>query len=266
MIVESYEDVVKLSGAVRVNFWSTIQTAVALTLQRHPSGVIIDLGAVTEMTPLGADSFRDALRFVESNDARIVVANTPEHVLQVLRQVPEVRSQLPIVDTVEQARRSLDLLVEDTPAHPKRKREEKLKPVRTILVCLSGDDSDAHLLDMTVEFVDREPANVVMIYPIIVPRELPLNSPLPDEEERAVATLEAGRAAMAGSKAVTEIRLERARDLPSLIAETSEEIKAAQVLVGVSVRPRHEENAWHALEAVIQKVKTPLVIVRPRLD
>ncbi|MGE0001561.1 MAG: STAS domain-containing protein [Fimbriimonadaceae bacterium] len=265
MIVESYEDVVKLSGAVRENFWSTIQTAVALTLQRHPSGVIIDLSGVTEMTPLGADSFRDALKFVESNEARIVVAEVPEPILHVMRQVPEVRSQLPLADTVEQARRSLDLLVKEEPEQPKRRREERQRPVRTVLVCLSGDDSDSHLLTMTLEFVDRNPSKVVMIYPIIVPRELPLNSPLSDEEERAAATLAAGQEAMAGSLAVTEIRLERARDLPSLIAETSEEVEAAQVLVGVSARQRHEEDAWHALEAVIQKVKTPLVIVRPRL-
>jgi len=265
MIVESYEDVVKLSGVVRDNFWSTIQTAVALTLQRHPSGVIIDLSGVTEMTPLGADSFRDALKFVESNDARIVVAEVPEAVLHIMRQVPEVRSQLPLADSVEQARRSLDLLVDEGAEPVKRRREERVKPSRTLLICLSGDDSDAHLLAMTREFVDRSPAKVVMIYPILVPRELPLNSPLPDEEERAAATLESGRKAMSESQAVTEIRLERARDLPSLIADTSEEIEAAQVLVGVSIRPRHEEDAWHALEAVIQKVKTPLVIVRPRL-
>lgn len=262
MIVESFEDVVRLSGAMRSNFWSTIHTAVSLTLQRHPTGVIIDLGSVTEMTPEGAETFRDAIRFVESNDARIVVANASESVLAVLRQVPEVRSQLPIVETVEMARRSLDLLVEPEEHAGKKKKEPAVKPERTILACLSGDDSDSHLLHMTQEFVDRVPARVVLLYPIVVPRELPLASPLPEEEERAAATLEAGKKALSQHSTLAEVRLERTRDLPSLIEETSEQVQAAQVLVGVSTMPRHGEDAWRALEAVIQKVKSPLVFVR----
>jgi hypothetical protein len=262
MIVESYEDVVHLSGAMRSNFWSTIHTAVSLTLQRHPTGVIIDLGGVTEITPDGAETFRDALRFVESNAARIVVANASEPVLAVLRQVSEVRSQLPIVATVEQARRSLDLLLEPEEPSGKKKKESSLKVDRTILACLSGDDSDLHLLTMAQEFVDRVPARVVLLYPIVVPRELPLASPLPNEEERAAATLESGRRALAQHATISEVRLERTRDLPSLIEEVSEQVKAAQVLVGVSTMPRHGEDDWKALEAVIQRVKSPLVFVR----
>jgi anti-anti-sigma regulatory factor len=265
MIAESYEDVVKLSGAIRTNVWGTIHTAVSLTLGRHPTGVILDLGDVTEITAEGAETFRDAIKFVEKASARVVVANVPEHVLAVIRQVPEVRSQLPIADTVEQARRSLDLLVEPEDDAPKKRREPPVKPTRTILACLSGDDSDSHLLQMVQEFVDRHPARVVLLYPVLVPRELPLNSPLPEEEERAASTLEQGRKALSSHSTLAEVRLERTRDLPGLIADTSAEVGAAHVLVGVSVRPRLDEESWRALEAVIQRVKSPLVFVRAAL-
>ena len=114
MIVESYEDVIILSGALRSNFWETIHTAISLTLKRHPTGVIIDCSGITEITPDGAETFHDAIDFVAAHKrARIVVAAVSEEMLEVLRSVPEVRSQLPIAETVEAARKSLDLLVEN---------------------------------------------------------------------------------------------------------------------------------------------------------
>src|SRR5947207_872967 len=114
MIVESYEDVVILSGPLRSNFWETIHTAIALTLKRHPTGVIIDCSGITELTPEGAETFQDAIQFVKEHErARIVVAAVSPQAMEVLRHVPEVRSQLPVVATVEEARRSLDLLLKE---------------------------------------------------------------------------------------------------------------------------------------------------------
>ena len=125
MIVESYEDVIVLSGELRSNFWETIHTAIALTLKRHPTGVIIDCSGITLMTPEGGETFHDAIDFVAEHDrARIVVAGVSKSVLEVLRSVPEVRSQLPVAESVEDARRSLDLLVEDEPDVPKKKRRK----------------------------------------------------------------------------------------------------------------------------------------------
>src|SRR5688500_219102 len=113
MIVESYEDVIVVSGALRSNFWETIHTAISLMLKRHPTGVIIDCSGISEVTPEGADTFRDIMAFIHEHDARIIVAGVPVQVMEVLKSVPEVRSQLAVAKSVEEARRSLDLLVEE---------------------------------------------------------------------------------------------------------------------------------------------------------
>src|SRR4051794_2917253 len=105
MIVESYEDVIILSGALRSNYWETLHTAISLTLKRHPSGVIIDCSGLTEATPEGAETFRDVMEYIHGHDARVIVAAVPSKVYEVLRTVPEVRSQLAITESVEEARK-----------------------------------------------------------------------------------------------------------------------------------------------------------------
>ena len=108
MIVESYEDVIVISGALRSNFWETIHTAISLMLKRHPTGVILDCSGITEVNTAGADTFRDVMSFIHDQDARVIVTAVPPQVMEVLRTVPEVRSQLAVAKTVEEARRSLD--------------------------------------------------------------------------------------------------------------------------------------------------------------
>ena len=273
MIVESYEDVIVLSGELRSNFWDTIRTAIALTLKRHPTGVIIDCSGITHMTPEGGETFHDAIDFVAEHDhARIVVAGVPEKILEVLRSVPEVRSQLPIADTVEDARRSLDLLVEDEDDEPKKKKKKKKGSEvreydRVIIAVLSGDDSDDELLHVTNEFVSTLPAKVVMLFPIIVPRNLPLQAPMPEVEERALKAIEMGKERMKQYKTAYEVRLEHARDLPTLIHDVAEEAAADRVIFAISRRsPEKLEEGVKLISLILQKVACPVMFVRGKTD
>lgn len=270
MIVESYEDVIVLSGALRSNFWETIHTAISLTLKRHPTGVIIDCSGITEMTQDGGETFHDAIDFVKEHErARIVVAAVPPEVLEVLRSVPEVRSQLPIAETVEDARRSLDLLVEVESELPKRRKRgvETRKYDRTIIAILSGDESDEELMNVTKEFVSTLPAKVVLLYPIVVPRNLPLQAPMPELEERAITAIELGKEKMKEYKTAYEVRLERTRDLPSLIHDIAEEVDAARVIFAFSRRnPEQMEEGMKLVQHIFQKVDRPIVIVRGEID
>ena len=266
MIVESYEDVIILSGALRSNFWETIHTAISLTLKRHPTGVIIDCSGITEITPDGAETFHDAIDFVaEHKQARIVVAAVSDEMLEVLRSVPEVRSQLPIAETVEAARRSLDLLVEtDDVQHKKRKREPEVRAFdRIILAVLSGDESDEELFHVANEFVSTLPAKVVLLFPIIVPRNLPLQAPMPELEDRAVKAFDAGKERLKQYKTAHEIRLERARDLAGLIHDVAEEVDAVRVIFALSKRtPAQQEEGMKLISTILQRVNRSVVIVR----
>lgn len=267
MIVESYEDVVILSGPMRANFWETIHTAISLTLKRHPSGVIIDCTEVTELTPEGAETFHDAIFFVKEHDrARIVVAGVSPKVMEVLRQVPEVKSQLPVVATVEDARRSLDLLVSDE-EHGKKKKKESFKAFdRVIVAVISGDAGDEHMLKVTEELVDTMPAKVVLLYPVVVPRELPLTAPMPSDEEKAAVALEQGRQRMFERGTPCDVRLERTRDIPSILQDVAAEVDAAHVIVGLASDLKGDDEYVRVLKAVLERVKRPLVIVRGPRD
>lgn len=266
MIVESYEDVIILTGALRSNFWETIHTAISLTLKRHPTGVVIDCGGITEITLAGAETFHDAIDFIAEHDrARIVVAAVPSHVLEVIMSVPEVRSQLPIAETVESARRSLDLLVVQEDHEPKKKKKEIENVERTILAVLSGDESDEELLLLIKEFVDSTPGKVVLLFPVVVPRNLPLQAPMPELEERAIKAIDFSKSRLAELKTVYEVRLEHTRDLPSLIHETSEEVDAARVLIAFTRRnPEQMEAGLRLMFSIMQKVSRPIVLVRGR--
>lgn len=267
MIVESYEDVVVLSGPLRSNFWETIHTAISLTLKRHPTGVIIDCSQITELTTGGADTFHDAIEFVKEHDrARIILAAVPPAVMEVLKEVPEVRSQLPVAATVEEARRSLDLLVLDEAAQAKIKKEQVRAFDRRIVAVISGDESDRHMFQVTEELVDTMPAKVVLLYPIVVPRDMPLTAPMPQQEELAALALEQGRKRMVDRKTPCEVRLERTRDIPSILQEVAVECDAAHVIVGLASDLRGDDGYLKVLKAVVEKVKKPLVIVRGERD
>ena len=74
-------------------------------------------------TPEGAETFHDAMDFIRNHHARVILAAVPGHVMEVLKNVPEVRSQLPICATVADARRSLDLGVDVEEDHGKKKKK-----------------------------------------------------------------------------------------------------------------------------------------------
>lgn len=265
MIVESYEDVLILSGALRQNFWETVQTAISLILKRHPSGVIIDCSQITEITPLGAETFADVFDFVgEHEEARIILAAVPEHVKQVLREVPEVRSQIPIVGSVEEARCSLDLLASS-------EKEGKGKDAnrewdRDILAVLEGVAEDADVIHVAEELILHHKTRVTLLLPVVVPRELPLTAPLADLEAKLAAASESGKKAIKAAGAKVEIKLERTRDIATLMEEISEEVDADYVIAAITLsRGVRRTDAFRTVESVLEKVKRPVIIVRGSL-
>lgn len=261
MIVESSEDVIKLSGPIRMNFWETIQTAIALTLQRHPSGVIVDCANVTELTEEGAATFQAAIDFVlEHEDARIIFVAVPDQVKEVMRQAPQVRSQMVLLDNIGQARRSLDLLA-DAP-----KTEERKTYDRQILTCLFPTAFDHHILDVTLELVSDLPAKVILLLPIVVPREHPLQASMPESEERVDCFAEKAKTILAARNVPYDIRLERTRDLASLIAETAEEVDAAHVLVSIAPSHKQDEAMTKVLKSILNKVNRSVLFVRKPID
>ena len=136
-----------------------------------------------------------------------------------------------------------------------------------IVAVLSGDESDDELLHVTNEFVCTLPAKVVMLFPIVVPRDLPLQAPMPEKEEKALKAIEMGRQRMKQYNTAYDVRLEHTRDLPTLIHEVAEQAAADRVIFAISRRtPEKLEEGVKLVSSILQKVACPVMFVRGKKD
>lgn len=265
MIVESYEDVIILSGTLESNHWETIHTAISLTLRRHPSGVIIDCSGMTHMSAAGAETFHDAMDFIRNHDARIILAAVPEKIMEVLKTVPEVRSQLPVVDTVEAARRSLDLGLEHDEGHGKKKKKLVApENARKVIVCLytgTSVDEDDSAMRATSMIADSFPSEIYLICVLLVPRHLPIQSPLAESELSAANALDRAKQFFDQRNLPHQDRIERGRDVASALADVLEDIDAVTIILPLSREPMKAENNLAIVRSVTAKIERQVMFV-----
>lgn len=260
MIVESYEDVILLSGALRSNFWDTIHTAISLTLRKFPNGVIVDCSGITECTAEGGETFHDALDYIRNHGARFIVASVPPPVLEILKTVPEVRSQLPIAASVEEARRSMVL-------SPEERVKATTSNVAASLLHLYGTECDNAALDFFCDEVRSHGEEAHLVFVIEVPRDLPIQAPLPQQEELAHRTLENAKNRLRDRHLVSTTHVERARDLAAGIAAVAEKNNVGTVYVPLPCHSIHIDRALQIAKILLSRLRCPVVLVRGiRLD
>ena len=224
MIIEARDDLVMLEGSLDKNLWPTIQAAANLLLRQNTQGIIIDGSGLTGCSPAGAQTFRDAMDYIERYRARIVVCQLPECVMEVVRTVPGVRSRLPIAATLEDARNSLRLARTGTgqaSGAGGRALQDILVPL------LQGDTPEtATVLACRLARAGGQKTQVHLAYIFEVPRQLPLNAPLPEEESQAAQTLEAAEnwVRREGLKPLAHVA--RARDVGEEIVHQAGLLKA----------------------------------------
>jgi anti-anti-sigma regulatory factor len=252
MIVEYTEDVIYLSGDLTQDHWNTIRTAVSLLLKRHPAGVIVDLSQIERCTPEGAETFLHALSYIEAGKARFILANAPDHVRQALANVPGVRSQLPIVNSIAQARESLNLMPAD-----------KSKPVvDSVLVSLSGLPADDDAIEMAAGIAKQRSASLVLAYLIEVPRAMPLTAPLPEQETKAKQVLANAEAASRRLNVVPRCRAERVRDIYVGLADMAESLDAQLIFVVLARAASESDDSESALNELLDRTPRELIIYR----
>lgn len=259
MIVESYEDVIRLSGKLLDNFWETIHTAISLTLKRHATGVIIDCSGITECNHAGAETFVNAMEYIDSHDARIICVGMPAQVLEVFKSTPEVRSQLPMADSIEQARRSLDLLSSGGP----QKRKLLYQPQSRVVLLLTGDERDNEGCAQAQRVADTEQAEVILTYVISVPRDLPLQAPMERDEQRALAAVEEATKFFETKGIPSKPVVARARDVASGLEEVLQEQNAKRLVVPLSANPDRLEVQLELIRSILTKIKANVVFSTP---
>jgi hypothetical protein len=204
-----------------------------LLLRNHTQGIIVDCHELTSCTAEGAMTFRDAMDYIERYHARIVVSRIPDHVMEVLRSVPGVRSRLPISDTLEEARASLRL------TGAALVRQAYTPDLTTMLACrLAG--------------ADGRKARIHLAYILEVPRQLPLNAPLPEAESAAEKTLASAEKWVRADGLLPVTHVARTRD-------AGEEIVHQAVLLHANVIVLNCGVSGEACQEFMNRVARPVL-------
>lgn len=227
MIIEAREDTITLTGLVSGNIWPAIQAAAAMLLKEHPTGIIIDCSEIEGITQEGGETFAHAFGYIADHNARIVVSGLKPEQLETVREVPGVRSQLPLAASVEEARASFRL--EELELHRGRARIAAVVPMlgnwqRAVFHAdrlALGENSEVHLLDL-----------------IKVPRTLPLGTPLKDREEAGQERLRAAEALVKKTKLKSFVHVRRVRSNSGGLGEFTTALKADFAVVSLDCGER----------------------------
>ena len=261
IIIEARGDVVALDGTLDRDLWPTIQAAANLLLRQHPQGIIVDGAALVGCTPEGAKTFREAMNYIERYKARIVVSCLSEPVMDVLRSVPDVRSRLPVSDTIDDARASLKLSRAEGAQARGRGR-----PTQDIVVPLLRADTPeaAVMLACRLAKAEEQKSRIHLAYILEVSRQLPLTAPLPAEEADAARTLDAAASWVKreGLDAVPHVL--RTRDAGEEIVQQAALWHAGFVVL---TRPCSGDDGEDALRRIIQTVleRAPCEVILNKL-
>lgn len=241
MIIETRGDVVRLSGNLHKNQWMTIRAAAGMLLREFPQGIIVDCSQLEDISEDGAKTFLEAMRDIEAAKTRIIVVNLPEKVLNVLKTVPGVRSQLPIADSIEAARASLQM----------HRRTASPAPAPTpaarggggvILVPLMADVDLSYGADLAARIARVSRAEVRLVYLLEVTRTLPLNAPLLEQEQAAQQALAQAAQLIRPHHVTLTEHVERVRDAVDGTLTAIKLYEATLVVVGASSHSIEHES------------------------
>jgi nucleotide-binding universal stress UspA family protein len=261
MIINSKDDVLSLSGSLHKNQWMTIKAAANLLLQEHPQGIIIDCSELEDISEGGARTFLDALHDIEAAHARIIVANLPERVFTFCKTIPGVRSQLPIANSVEEARKSL-LMTSKTAAASNGKHGALL------LVPLLAEFDLTYGAELAGRLARAGHSEVRLIYFLEVARNLPLNAPLLEEEQAAQETLAKAHQRIKPNGMPVSEHLEKVREAADGILTAIKAHHAEMVILGASQKPVDgdgSEQFQSLVETLIKRAPCEVVVGRQKL-
>ncbi|MBA3724900.1 MAG: STAS domain-containing protein [Armatimonadetes bacterium] len=260
MIVESIDDIIKLSGELTSNQWQTIRTAAGLILKRHPHGVVVDCGGITACNQAGADTFYDMMVHVEQKKARIIVANLPPVVREALSHVPEVRSRLAIANSVDEARNSLEL--SESISRPGTKAHS----TGILILALCGGPADSYATVIAGALAQLRHLRVTAMFPLVVPQALPQSTPMPEKEALANQALQQARATLKAKGIPVDLMIERTRTLAGAVEKACSQIEERTTIVSLpDVDVRNGEPGKTA-EELLEKLTPEVILVRHPLD
>ena len=178
MIIDARNDTITLSGTIDKNIWAAIQAAAAILLKENNFGIIINCENIKSISEDGMNTFADAFEYITRKNARIIFASPSKEIIELATAVEGVRSKMPVADSVENARKSLNIGYNDIKSG---------NPEEQILIPLIKDWKKS--LDFSVNFFNSKECNIHIIAIIVIPLSVSYSSPLPKEEQEALFNL-----------------------------------------------------------------------------
>lgn len=259
MIVSSHNDSVLLRGALHKNEWLTVKALAKLLLQQHPQGILIDCTGLTEVSASGAKTFLEAMHDIQSEGARIIMVNLPENVLEMVKTVPGVRSQLPIARSIEEARASLRM--SKSTGEPARTQTEN-----TILVPLVDGLDTEYAITMASRLAREFRLPITLVSLLVVARNLPLGAPLGDEEEAAHARLDRAAPLVVKQNLRPVKLLERVRGVEEGILSVIKTHKASHVVICAAAANVGEEPFVSLLDLLLHRAPCSVIVARRAME
>jgi hypothetical protein len=275
MIIEARGDLVTLSGSLETNLWPSIQAAANLLLRQHADGILIDAHNLSLCTTEGAKTFLEAFNYIERHRARILVCDVPECVLNVIKTVPGVRSQVPVVATVDEGRESL-LLARQTEQKASKRSNPAAPQPKVVLVALTRWTNDApgavalaSQLGSWTHHVDtrnkkRVCPNLNLTYFLEVPRAMPVSAPCAEEERVARQKFEEVTQGIRSLGIEFQTHVARTRDIGDEVAARARAIDAELVVLSLPADSDGETDIVATIDVILQRAPCEVVLHRPK--
>ncbi len=254
MIAYAKNDLVSLSGRLHRNQWFTIKAAANLLLQEHPEGIIIDCADLEDISDEGARTFLDAARDIGQSGARMIMTNVPEDIREQIRAVPGLRSRIPISDSVDLARASLQ-------ASALSSAQADHGILVPVIAGLDYSDDIAVAADLARMYA----VPLILHYCIEVPRDVPIGTPIPDEEQRGRALLESAAEVAQKTGVACQTHLERVRDMSEGLLRQIEEHRATFLVLSLSQNERRTGELRPLVVKLLERGACPVLFARTAL-
>lgn len=219
MIIDARNDTITLVGRLDKNIWAAIQAAAAVLLQDNPLGIIIDCKQIDIITGEGIKTFADAFKYITQKNARIIFVAPNADIIALARATAGVRSKMPIADTLDGARKSLN--IDDY-------KDKYISGNKQILIPLIKDWKTA--ISIAHRFYNSKNCDFHLVGIVELPLSMSYSSPMPEVENKVMSDLQKAESILSSNtKSQIHKHIIRARnyfEALSKLADSSSDYRA----------------------------------------
>lgn len=229
MIIEARKNRITLCGAIERNHWKTIRAAAQLLLE-HSSGIVVDCRQINKTTPDGIFTFEQGIHEVTAQGSKIIFAGLPPALRQAVGKMPGLRSEMVVMDTVEEAERRLGI-----------ETRYAERPVGTgelhVVVTGCGLSANPSLM-LACLLGTRQLTRIHITHLVDVPQSQPLFS-LTSEIEEAGRVLDSAKVFAEDRKFRSTVDIAHIRTLEAGLDGVISDLKPNAVFLSIPITKKH---------------------------